>query len=59
MVPNQVMTGVCKVETQYMKNEILDERPRRRESAGTVIAKLAMIFAMVCVIASLIMVIGK
>jgi len=42
-----------------MKDEILDEKPRRRESAGTVIAKLAMIFAMVCIIASLVMVIGK
>jgi len=47
------------MNTHYLKDDFIDENARRRESAGTVIAKLATIFAMVCVLATLVMIIGK
>jgi hypothetical protein len=42
-----------------MKEEIFEQRPRRREPVGSIIAKLAMLFAMVCTIATLVMLVGK
>lgn len=47
------------MNTHYVKEDFIDEHTRRHESAGLLIARLAIVFAMVCVLSALVMVLGK
>lgn len=47
------------METDYIRDNLLDNRSRRRPPLGNLIVRLATLFAMICTIATLVMLIGK
>lgn len=47
------------MNTSYVKEDFIEENSRRRESVGAVIVQLATVFAMFCVLATLVMILGK
>ena len=59
MVRQKQEQGSNAMGTLFVKEDLIDENSRRRESAGAVIARLATIFAMLCVLATLVMILGK
>lgn len=45
--------------THYVKDDIMDVKTRYRQPRGVLVVRLATLFAMVCTIATLVMLIGK
>ncbi len=51
--------GNQSMNTSYVKKDFVEDNSRRRDSVGAVIAQLATVFVMFCVLATLVMILGK